>query len=75
MNYNIITYILKNLHSDITIEKLSEDLDCSISTCARLIDYKNPYKRSPNSIKHDTYLNTFLKYKKNISKILLNTRL
>ena len=64
MNYNIITYILKNLHSDITIEKLSEDLDCSISTCARLIDYKNPYKRSPNSIKHDTYLNTFLKYKK-----------
>lgn len=64
MNYNIITYILKNLHSDITIEKLSEDLDCSISTCARLIDYKNPYKRSPNSIKHDTYLSTFLKYKK-----------
>ena len=40
MNYNIITYILKNLHSDITIEILSEDLDCSISTCARLIDYK-----------------------------------
>lgn len=64
MNYNIIGYILKNMHSEITIDKLSNDLNCSISTCARLIDYKNPYKRAPISIKFDTYLNVFLQYKK-----------
>lgn len=64
MNYNVLGYLLKNMHTDITIEKLSADLDISTSTCARLIDYKNPYKRPPNSLKSDAYAIVFKQYRK-----------
>lgn len=64
INYNTLIYVLKNLHTDITIEKLCNDLDCSFSTCARLLDINKPYKRAPNSLKYETYVNVFQKYKK-----------
>ena len=64
INFNTLGYLLKNLNSDITIEKLSEDLDISTSTYARLIDYKNPYKRPPNSLKFDGYIRVFKNYQK-----------
>ena len=63
INYNTLGYILKNLNSDITLEQLSEDLDCSVSTCARLINLENPYKRPPNALKYDNYMDTFKRYK------------
>lgn len=63
INYNTLGYILKNLNSDITLEQLSEDLCCSISTCARLINIDNPYKRPPNALKYDDYMGIFKRYK------------
>lgn len=75
INYNTLVFILKKLNTDITIEKLSEDLDCSESTCNRLLNLDKPYKRPPTSLKYDKYMSTFKEYKKryfgnNPSKII-----